>query len=139
MCDGITAHHQRSSIYLLVVQMPNKRPKNETFPKHIMGESCGGTLHEDGSIEVAPIYREQFAALSARKEGVDAVLAAVSKHCAAISTQIATEQNALWKRIAENYRIDQNELQMHYNSSTNRLVTTPNQSKPKDPVPSAGG
>ena len=75
------------------------------FPKRV-GAFCGGTQYEDGSIDIAPTYVDQFMDLSHRKQAVDMLLKSVTDHCVGLNRALSKDQGALWKRVCDNYGIN---------------------------------
>jgi len=73
---------------------------------HRMGERCGYTLLDDGSIKVAPEYSDRMAAINTQEEAINRILQVVVRECTNMMEVVASSRRLWWKEVTEDYGLD---------------------------------
>jgi hypothetical protein len=108
------------------------KKKSAPVPEHRMGNSCGYTLHPDGSIEPAPTYVEEFQRLANEQRGIDSVLRSVTAHCQEMSKRVAFQQDSLWNKIRDDYGMDYILFELQYDFGSRRITKRARQKKKRN-------
>ena len=88
---------------------------------HFSGKYSGYELI-DGVYHIAPMYTDQFAKLSDRREGVNQLLKSVVRHVEEINREIALEQRGLWERLYDDLGFDKRKHYSYERSGTIQLI-----------------
>jgi len=80
-----------------------ERPTEES--PHHMGKRTGYRLI-DGEYHVAPTYSTAFAETTAQKAGVEAMLAAVTKHATETLAEITKANRRIWDDLTDDIGLD---------------------------------
>ena len=97
------------------------KTKKETWPKRIMGESCGADLHEDGSIEIAPSHYQAMDEVIESEEALNQLLATITQKCHELMIPISKSKKRFFDRVAEDYGLDYKKQNYSYSPYTHRL------------------
>ena len=88
--------------------------------KHLMGKQTGYEVRGD-EIRIAPLYRDQFQHLFHEEQGINKMLAVVTKHAASDLEIISKKQKQTWDEIADDLGIDTSESWVYrYNGTISK-------------------
>lgn len=98
------------------------------MPKRIMGKSSGATIHEDGSIDLAPIYADEFRSIARREAALKQIQTSTLQFVQGGLEECFRDSARLWKRIGDDLELDyiNNEIIVqHRGVEGARLIVTP--------------
>lgn len=82
--------------------------------KRIAGQHTGATVNEDGTIELAPLYRDEFARLSDRDLALRSLQQSTLAFCRDELIGLISDQRRLWDRIITDLNLDGEKFDYSY-------------------------
>lgn len=76
--------------------------------KRIIGKSSGATVSDDGSIVLAPMYADEFHAISRRERSLKNIQTVTLKFVSNALEEVYHDNSRLWKRIGTDLSLDFN-------------------------------
>ena len=80
--------------------------------RRVMGKTSGATEHEDGAIDLAPMWVEEFRSLNRREAALLEMYAATQKTVASGLEQIRRDTERVWERLCLDLELDFNVFSM---------------------------
>ena len=74
--------------------------KEKVNPNHHMGKQTGYDL-VDGAYRIAPLYQNQLDFIIHQKEGIEQMVAMVTKHAAQDLTELSKKEQAIWNELSD--------------------------------------
>lgn len=104
-----------------------------------MGKHCGYIVQEDGRIQPAPRYTDEFIKLSQERHGINDLMKLFTSHCADLLAEVGKRQSGLWKDLCDDYGLNRETHTMFFDGQYITVTPKPTAEEPSDSATNGTG
>lgn len=101
-----------------------QEPEQIRYPAHLSGKRCGYRLHEDGSIEVAPMYTDAMNRALDEELALQELIETFIRQAHKLRVPITASQRSFWESVFDDYGLEPGS-HWTYNRRTGRIIPIP--------------